>query len=130
MNRNLIPFFFLVTSLLLLSACGSGDAANNSSSGQTSAQIEAGRKIFQANCSACHATEGEQVIVGPSMVGLMNRAGSIVDGMDAQAYIQQSITDPGAYIHTGFQNLMPATYSNVLSQEELDALTAYLMTFN
>lgn len=129
MIKNRILLTLLVASVLLMTACGQSETANNASSDQASAQIEAGKKIFQANCSACHATEGEQVIVGPSMVGLVSRAGDIVKDMDGEAYIQQSIIEPAAYINAGFQNLMPNTYGNILSQEELDALTAYLMTF-
>ncbi|MCB2179774.1 cytochrome c [bacterium] len=129
MNRNRILLAFLVASFLLLTACGSNETANSAPTDAATAQIEAGRKIFQANCAACHATEGEQVIVGPSMVGLASRAGETIQGMDAETYIEQSITDPAAHINEGFQNLMPNTYSSALSQDELDALVAYLMTF-
>lgn len=129
MNKKRILLAFLVASVLLLTACGSNNTADNTPTDAVSAQIEAGKKIFQVNCAACHATEGDQVLVGPSMVGLASRAGEIIQGMDAEAYIEQSITDPAAHINDGFQNLMPNTYGSVLSQEELDALVTYLMTF-
>jgi hypothetical protein len=52
-----------------------------------------------------------------------------VSGLDARAYIEQSILEPGAYINEDFQNLMPNTYANSITDEDLESLIAYLMTF-
>ncbi len=93
------------------------------------ALIETGKTVFNANCSACHSTTSQDTLVGPSIIGLASRAGGIVDGLDAHGYIEQSILEPSAYINEGFQNLMPATYGISLSDEDLNALVEYLLTF-
>lgn len=121
MRKQIIIFLIFV---VLVSAC------SNQDSPAASADEEAGMKIFQANCSACHLTEGEQVLVGPSMEGLASRAGTTVSGMDAEDYLRESILEPAAHVNEGFTNVMPNIYSTVLSEDELDALMAYLLTFN
>ena len=93
------------------------------------ALISQGKTVFQANCSACHTTASKDVLVGPSMIGLASRAWGMVDGLNAIGYVEQSILEPAAFLNEDFQNLMPATYSNSLSNEEMDALVEYLMTF-
>lgn len=110
--------------LLILTACGT-----NNAEGEVSPQIEAGQRIFQANCAACHTADSDEILVGPSMVGLVERAGTTVEGLDAQAYIRQSILDPAAHINDGFSNVMPNIYGSSLSEEDMSALIAYLMTF-
>ncbi len=123
MKKNYAMIILGIT-ILLLSACSTG------SSTDISPQIEAGMQTFQAYCSACHLTEGTQVLVGPALEGLASRAGNTVAGMDAESYIWESILDPGAHVNEGFTNLMPPVYGTTLSEEDLDALVAYLLTFN
>lgn len=48
--------------------------------------------------------------------------------MGARAYIERSITEPGAHVVEGFDDLMPRSLAKTLSQEEIDALIAYLFT--
>jgi len=112
-------------SLLILSACGGG-----LDDGADSALIQQGKLIFQANCSACHSTSPDVTIVGPTLAGIATRAGEMVSGLDARAYLEQSIIDPGATLTEGFKNLMPDTYGNSLSEEDLDALISYMLTFD
>jgi cytochrome c oxidase subunit 2 len=72
-------------------------------------------------CGACHklADAGTAGGVGPDL-------DKVLKGKDA-AFIQQSIEDPNAEIAAGFdKNIMPATYSKLLSKPELDALVKYL----
>ena len=112
-------------SLLILSACGGGQ-----DDGADSALIQQGKLIFQANCSACHSTSPDVTIVGPTLAGIATRAGEMVSGLDARAYLEQSIIDPGATLTEGFKNLMPDTYGNSLSEEDLDALISYMLTLD
>jgi mono/diheme cytochrome c family protein len=46
----------------------------------------------------------------------------------AQEYFLESITQPGAYVVPGFQNIMPATFAGQLSPQELADVIAYLST--
>ena len=114
--------------LFILSACGTQNS-NAGSSPSDEAKIQRGELVFLANCSACHSTTIDLVIVGPSMMGIASRSDGIVSGLDARAYIEQSILEPGAYINEDFQNLMPNTYANSITDEDLESLIAYLMTF-
>lgn len=70
-----------------------------------------------SGCVACHTTDGS-VLVGPSWAGLADRAD--------EEYIRQSILDPGAVIVEGFDDLMPKTFADTLSPDDVDALVAYL----
>ena len=47
--------------------------------------------------------------------------------MPLEEYIRQSIVDPDAVVVEGYQSgVMPTTFGETLSPEELDALVAYL----
>lgn len=109
-----------VSVLFLLAAC----APTSSSSDPE----QLGRQLFLQSCGACHATVGDTVIVGPSLAGIASRAGTMVDGLDAGAYIEQSILDPGAYVNPGFANVMPTSFGSFYSDAELEALVEYLLT--
>ncbi len=89
-----------------------------------------GPQLFTLYCSSCHATSGDAVIVGPSLAGIATRAQTRVAGMDADAYIRQSILQPRAFVVPGFKDLMPKTWGQVLSDKELDALITFLLTLN
>lgn len=119
----LAALLLCAASLVLLSACG-GQADEN----EISPEVEAGQRIFQANCSACHSTEKNVVLVGPSLAGISKHAGEVVEGLSAEEYIRESVLDPAAYLNEGYQNVMPATFGQQLDEEDLDALVAYLLT--
>jgi len=88
-----------------------------------------GRTVFETYCSRCHGTSGETVIVGPSLAGIATHGSARIEGMDAATYIRNSIENPIAYTVDGFpEGLMPPDLKDQLSQEELDALIAYLLT--
>jgi cytochrome c2 len=78
-------------------------------------------------CVTCHSLTPEYVLVGPSLAGVADRAGGRVDGMDADAYLKQSIVDPDAHIVETFTGpKMPGNYGEILSDEQIAALVAYL----
>lgn len=89
---------------------------------------EIGEALFASNgCSACHST-GSNAVVGPGLAGIGDRAGSRVAGLDADAYISQSVREPGAFIVDGFTNSMSSFAG--LSDAEVTNLIAYLKTLN
>ena len=45
-----------------------------------------------------------------------------------EAYIHESIINPEAKIVAGFQNLMPNNFGDVLTDQEISALIAYIKT--
>jgi len=87
-----------------------------------------GQQIASANqCFACHTTTGQR-LVGPSWKGLFGKTEQLQGGGTVQvdeAYIRESIRNPGAKIVQGYQPLMPQLN---LSDEQIDAIIAYIKT--
>jgi cytochrome c551/c552 len=85
----------------------------------------------QTGCVACHSTDGS-VIVGPSWQGVAGSTRSLDDGSSVVAdrsYLVRAIKAPNEQIVEGFNaNLMPNSYSDLLSPEEIDAIAAYIET--
>jgi mono/diheme cytochrome c family protein len=86
----------------------------------------AGREVFtsaaQPPCGNCHTLEaaGTTQTVGPNL-------DETLGGKDA-AFIRESIVNPDAEVAEGFSaELMPATYGDQLSDEELANLVAFLV---
>lgn len=83
-------------------------------------------------CVACHTIDGT-TLVGPTYQNLFGRTEHVVtDGkvreiVIDEAYVRKSILDPAADIVEGFQPLMPSQ-QGLVSDEELDAIVAYLKT--
>jgi cytochrome c len=80
-------------------------------------------------CVGCHmhaAFPTARMQVGPELTGLPDRAATRVTGLDARAYIRQSLRDPGAYRVPGnYTTLMPDLH---LSDDQIEALTAFLLS--
>jgi hypothetical protein len=91
--------------------------------------------IESSGCGSCHAIGmlGEPGKVGPDLSNIGNLAASRIPGVSAEEYIRQAITDPGAYIAPSCPNgpclasVMPRTYKESLSSEQLALLVAYLV---
>lgn len=81
-------------------------------------------------CSTCHYIHAHQrILVGPNMHGISERAGTRIPGMTAEEYLRQSIKYPDAYIVDGFPDgTMNQSYEDILTEEEIRHLIAYLMT--
>ena len=74
-----------------------------------------------AGCTGCHtlADAGSTATTGPDLDGALKGK--------PESFIRESIIDPNAEVEEGFPpNVMPQTYEDQLSPEELDALVAYL----
>ncbi|MEZ4510594.1 MAG: cytochrome c [Chloroflexota bacterium] len=112
--------------VLLLVGCGGGETAVPATP-TLSPQAVQGQQIFTRECGSCHSFSPDTIIVGPSLAGVANRAGSRVAGQDAKTYLLTSILRPGDYLVDGFDNLMPATFGKQLTGENIDALVAYLL---
>jgi cytochrome c len=123
MKRSLL----LTIIVLLLPACGGTQAADVPPT-LNNLQVR-GQREFESTCSRCHSRLEGEVVVGPSLNGIASHAGERVDGLDAEAYIRQSIAEPNAYVVEGFQEgLMPAALADELEPDEIDAIVAYLLT--
>lgn len=88
-----------------------------------------GRSVFDTYCSRCHGTSGDTVVVGPSLAGVVTRGASRIEGMDAPAYIRDSILNPRAYTVEDFpEGIMPPDFKDQMSPEDLESVVAYLLT--
>jgi mono/diheme cytochrome c family protein len=122
-----LVFMFGLIVALLLAACGGGSA------GGTDDPVAAGEKIFNNGkngstpCFTCHTLDGSE-LVGPSLQGVAERAGTRLDGVPAEDYLRQSITDPAVYLVEGYTNTMPKDFLDYLSDEDIDNLVAFLLT--
>jgi cytochrome c oxidase subunit 2 len=94
--------------------------------------LAAGRVVFNKyGCGACHTLEDANTggVVGPSLNGIGSRAGERVEGVDAVDYIRTSIVDTDAYVVEGYPpGVMPADFSQLMTEEELDVLVEYLLS--
>lgn len=78
-------------------------------------------------CSMCHTLDGT-VLVGPSLQDIGSTGNKRVRGQSAETYIRASIITPNAYKAPGFENgSMYPDYGRVLTQEDIEALVAFLL---
>ena len=69
------------------------------------------------------------VKVGPSHASVGARAGDQVAGQSAEEYIKESVIDPNAHVVDGYSpGVMYQNYANELTDVQIDALVAYMMS--
>jgi cytochrome c oxidase subunit II len=85
----------------------------------------------RAGCTACHSIDGSEVI-GPTWQGLAGRSVTLTDGSTVTAdddYLHESIVSPNAKVVEGFDpGIMPQDFGTRLSEDEIQALIAYIKT--
>jgi mono/diheme cytochrome c family protein len=82
----------------------------------------------QYPCSACHSLTPGQTLVGPSLGGIATTAETRTD-LSAELYIHESIVSPNAYVVEGFAaGIMPQTFGQQMSKQDLADILAFLMT--
>src|SRR5919108_4971028 len=93
---------------------------------------EAGERIYNGagGCTACHGlgTRAPNLLTDHGGAGPIGaRCGSRRPGMDCKAYLYESLTNPGAYIVPGFENIMP-DMRRQLADDQIWATVAYLQS--
>ena len=90
-----------------------------------------------AGCAGCHTIPGiENAVgqVGPDLSTIGRDAASRKPGMDAEAYLRESILDPNAFIAPACpagdcpENVMPPNMGERLTSEEIDLIVGHLLT--
>jgi nitric oxide reductase subunit C len=110
----------------------------------TSDPIAQGEALFRAPpaaCFACHSTMPGTALAGPSLAGVASRAAQLPgsaaysgSAVDAAGYFRESILQPSAHLVPGElyaadgRSFMPDNYGQLLSEQQIDQLVAYLMT--
>ncbi|MDP6824117.1 MAG: c-type cytochrome [Dehalococcoidia bacterium] len=79
-----------------------------------------------SGCSGCHAT-GSTGGVGPGLSGIGTTAGSRVDGQSADEYLNTAIVSPNDFVVPDFAPIMPVTFGEKLSEQEIADVIAYLV---
>lgn len=97
---------------------------------------DAGAALFDSSsqgvrsgCAICHSLDPGVELVGPSLAGVADRAGSTVPGLTASEYLRQSILDPDAYLVPGYPpGQMLQDTAERLSDDQIDQLVAFMLT--
>ncbi|HLF01878.1 MAG TPA: c-type cytochrome [Anaerolineales bacterium] len=93
---------------------------------------QAGQAAFSAltpPCVQCHNVDKPDIIIGPSLQGIATRAATRKSGYPPEYYIYESITRPSDFVPEGFTDgLMPPNFKDVLTEQQIADLIAYLMT--
>ena len=94
--------------------------------------LEGADLVANYGCTACHAVD-ETRMIGPGWGGLYGSEVKLADGSTAtadEAYLAESIRQPDARVVEGYPaGTMPA-YASILSDAEVDAMVAYLVSIN
>ncbi len=90
---------------------------------------EQGKQVFEGvgACNSCHMNPNAAV-KAPDLRGVFGSKVKLVDGRSViadEAYIRESILNPGAKVVAGYQNVMPP-YQGALNEEQIIQLTAYI----
>lgn len=98
----------------------------------TAASPEKGVSLATAQgCIGCHQLDPNNQVVAPTWHNIGDMAVGRVAGVSPAEYLHQSIINPGAYIVANYQGgIMPATFSEKLSTQDLADIIAYLLTLN
>jgi cytochrome c2 len=119
--------------LLALAACGGEEPLEASDDILAIGDPERGRELYESGgasqipCTTCHTLDGTD-LVGPTFQGLAARAETRVEGLSAATYVRQSIVFPSAYLVAGYANSMNVTYNQLLDEQEINDIVAYLLT--
>lgn len=91
--------------------------------------VERGSKLVtQYGCVACHSLDGTK-IVGPSWKGIYGHEVTLSDGTTVEVndeYLKESILNPASQLVQGYQNLMPATYRDQLTDAQIADIIEFI----
>lgn len=90
-----------------------------------------GQVVFNSKgCAACHSvTSASQSPspVGPGLLGIGTRAGTRKAGVSAEAYLQESVLTPSAFVVPGFAaGIMPTLFTS--ADADFNDMIAYLLS--
>ena len=84
-------------------------------------------------CGGCHAIDpnSTSTMTGPNLGKLPEVAATRKPDTTAEAYVHESIVNPGAFVVENFQpGLMPPNFAERMSEEEINSLVAWLLDPN
>lgn len=123
---------------LLLAGCGGGKTVSptaqevvgsvptTTTASAPAGDAKAGAKLFKAQgCTGCHTFKpaGSKATIGPDLDKLAQYAGKAKQPLSQ--FARESIQNPGAYVESGYQNVMP-NFGQTLSDKQISDLVAYV----
>jgi mono/diheme cytochrome c family protein len=92
-------------------------------------EAQAGARLFtgKGGCVGCHNAGNGGGATGPNLSHIATDGATRKPGMDAAAYISESIHDPQAFVVQGFPPIMPS-FRGTLTEEEINSLVQFLLT--
>ena len=115
---QILPVCVLIAALILLAGCD--ERRRSDAELGLNPQQAAGRRLYDNYCDRCHAPYSSRGRQGPAMKGLFKRQYMPLSGMPAN---DERVGD---IIRMG-RNKMPG-YSQVMTQQQIDDLLAYMHT--
>lgn len=94
--------------------------------------LSRGEKVYVENgCGGCHTLGGLSAgVVGPNLTQIGTTAATRIEGISVEEYIRQSILNPNAYVVEGYpENVMPQNFSEILSDDQINDLVAFLASY-
>lgn len=132
----LVIFAFIFLIAFVVSSTSTGNAPATVNENTYRAEVDAalvdadatiGEQLAEEHtCNVCHVLGNGTV--APLFAGVANRAGDRHPPLDAEQYLYESIVHPGAFVIDGFTNSMPNNFDDLLTQQEIGHIIAYLMT--
>ena len=132
--RRLAPFLVLA---FVLAGCGGKEIVSPTAETvigtvaaekqQAAGDAKAGAALFKAQgCGGCHTFKpaGTNGTIGPDLDKLAAYAKTANQG-SLEAFTDESIANPSAYIEKGYSNVMP-NFGQTLSAKQIADLVAYL----
>lgn len=108
---------------------------------ELSDKAAAGKVLFETfyedvsfSCATCHYVNTDNRLLGPGLLSIEDRFDDYdVDDETLEAYIMTAIVNPRVFIVPDEspypENIMPATYGDLFTDDELDALVAYILAW-
>jgi cytochrome c oxidase subunit 2 len=110
---------------VIVMAAADFDAWAAAEAGLSADPLERAQKWYTTfGCNACHSLDGTAG-VGPTWQGLFGSQIRLADGSTVtadEAYLIESIRNPGATIVEGYQNIMPAAIGGSLTDQQIQDL--------
>jgi cytochrome c oxidase subunit 2 len=136
--RRLAPFLLLA---FVLAGCGGKEIVSptaqtvigtvaTTTQAAAAGNAKAGAALFTSQgCGGCHTFKpaGTNGTVGPDLDKLAQYAKTANQG-SLEAFTQESIANPSAYIEKGYPNAMP-NFGQTLSAKQIADLVAYLTQY-
>lgn len=79
------------------------------------------------SCSSCHSLDGVDGR-SPSLLGISGVAADRVQGLSDIEYLRQSLSDPLGFVAGEWASTMPYQYGEILTDEQVNDLVAFLLT--